>query len=408
MRLPSRDLLGPVERRRALRVGAGVVAIVAFLDGALLRSPSRAALWGAWVALLLAAGEAMVRVPAAALRGVGAIASILSIAALAVLVGLTGGSESPLFSVLPIIPALGLVIAPDDVDSAPVLASVIPLAGIGLLVAEGRPAVWIVLWVVPVALAGVLVVRFGREHRARRAAEIVAAQERADVLDRLARSERELARVERLARLPLLADGVAHDLNSPLAVVSSALSFVRTELRSPSPEVAEALADAGEAAAAMRRIVGGLQRLAGLEQEHEGVPRGRAPELALRDAVRSVAAQLGEGTRVRAEIPDGLPTARAPGHAVVDLLVQLIRALAGPGGGAAGIVVRAEAAGGRLVLSAARAEGQDAGAAAPGEAQLAVCRAYVEALGGTFRATREDGALRLAAELPATAAGRHG
>jgi signal transduction histidine kinase len=388
--------LTPLDRRRALRTGAGVVAVAGVLDVALLTSPLRAAVWVGWFVLLVATGEVIARVAPGAIRAVGAGAAVISTAALVVLVHASGGSGSPFFSVLPLLPALGAIIAPEDDETAPVLATVIPLAGIALLAAEGRSAGWIALWAAPVLLSGLLVVRFSREHRRRREIARRAAEERADALDRLARSERELARVERLARLPLLADGVAHDLNSPLAVVSSTIAFARIEVRGEKPELEEAFADAADAVATMKRVVGDLQRLARLELDHAGDNLSRATELALREAVQYVAAQLAEGATVRAEIPDGLPVAVAPRHAVVDLVVQMVRALACVGRGE--MVVRARRAPEGLTLEAARpVPSFDIVRSDP---HLSVCRDYVEGLGGRFRTGWVAGELEIAAVLP--------
>lgn len=401
MRVPLAQLLSPAERRRALRIGAGVVAAVGALDAVLARSPPRMALWVAWTTLLLGAGEAVVRVAPDRRRFVGFGAAVLSTLALGALVLASGGSAGPLFGVLPLIPALGVIIAPENDEVSSVLAVAFPVAGVAILLLEGRPLAWIALWAVPVLLSGVLVVRFSREHRRRRAAAARAAEERADALDRLARSERELARVERLARLPLLADGVAHDLNSPLAVVASNVAYVRVELRDAGAEIVEALNDAANAAARMRQIVGDLQRLARLQLEHDGggpPASARATESALRDAVQYVATQLGEAS-VRAEIQDGLPVPIAPRHAVVDLVVQMVRAVATAGGGE--IVVRAEQADGGLTLAAGRRGGDpDASAGVGSEPHVSVCRAYVEGLGGRFRSAWSAGELELAAVLP--------
>lgn len=395
------NVLSPADRRRALRTGAGVVAAVGALDGLLHRSPERCAIWMGWAALLLGASEVVVRVRPAWLRAVGATAAVLSSVALAALVLASGGSVSPLFGVLPLIPALGAIIAPDNDEVSPVLAAAFPVAGVAILAVEGRSFAWIALWTVPVLLSGILVVRFSRQHRARNVAAARAAEERADALDRLARSERELARIERLARLPLLADGVAHDLNSPLAVVASTIAFARVELRDAGPELVEALNDAASAATRMRRIVGDLQRLARLELQHDGGSGAPAPatELALRDAVRFVATQLAQAAAVRAEIPDGLPVPIAPRHAVIDLVVQMVRALATAGGGE--IVVRAERGGEGLTLAARRTgPALDASATIRSDPHVSVCRAYVEGLGGTFRSACAGGELQLAALLP--------
>jgi two-component system, NtrC family, sensor kinase len=72
---------------------------------------------------------------------------------------------------------------------------------------------------------------------------------------------------ERMAAIGMLAAGVAHEINNPLAFVSSNLNFIDTELRRavlPSAdmsELKEAIADAREGAERMRIIVQSLKAL---------------------------------------------------------------------------------------------------------------------------------------------------
>jgi hypothetical protein len=84
---------------------------------------------------------------------------------------------------------------------------------------------------------------------------------------------------------------------------------------------------------------------------------------------------------------------------VIDLVVQMVRSLATVGAGE--IVVRAERTPAGLSLAAARrGAASDEAAGMLGDSHLSVCRAYVEGLGGTFRAAWSAGELRLGAVLP--------
>ena len=73
---------------------------------------------------------------------------------------------------------------------------------------------------------------------------------------------------DRMASIGMLAAGVAHEINNPLAFVSSNLAFIRNELRQPQQpleelraELLEAATEAGEGAERMRLIVQSLQSL---------------------------------------------------------------------------------------------------------------------------------------------------
>ncbi|WNG58299.1 PAS domain-containing protein [Archangium gephyra] len=80
-------------------------------------------------------------------------------------------------------------------------------------------------------------------------------------------SEARLRLNERMAAIGMLAAGVAHEINNPLAFVSSNLGFIQTELRQlEQPEdvrrdLLEAVAEAREGAERMRLIVQSLQSL---------------------------------------------------------------------------------------------------------------------------------------------------
>jgi PAS domain S-box-containing protein len=164
-----------------------------------------------------------------------------------------------------------------------------------------------------------------------------------DITERL-RLEEKLSRADRLAALGVLAAGVAHEINNPLAFVS--LGFDRLErLLHTMPEVrSEALALLGE-------LRGGLERVAAITRDLRTFARDRAePSTGSSDLVsvlasveRLVAHQLRYRTRLVVEVPADLPQIRIASlrleQVFVNLLVNAAEALVAGSEGL--IIVRA-------------------------------------------------------------------
>jgi len=115
----------------------------------------------------------------------------------------------------------------------------------------------------------------GAAYRRIRTREAAAVDQRTDALDALARSERERAKAERLAAVGVLADGVAHEVNSPLASLRSNIHVASEDLLAGRlSEAREALQDADECASRINAIVTNLRaasrpRLIGPEERGE-------------------------------------------------------------------------------------------------------------------------------------------
>jgi len=117
-----------------------------------------------------------------------------------------------------------------------------------------------------------------------------------------------LDKAERMASVGTLAAGMAHEINNPLACVTSSVDYAAEELAGKPglAEAAEALADARDAAARVAHIVRELQAFAGVREEVQAVDLGEAlrgalllvPE-ALRSRAREVL-ELGETPPVMA------------------------------------------------------------------------------------------------------------
>ncbi|MCY1072998.1 ATP-binding protein [Archangium lansingense] len=171
---------------------------------------------------------------------------------------------------------------------------------------------------------------------------------------------------ERLASIGRLAAGVAHEINNPLAFVSSNLGFIETELRRlPLPEedlreLLEALSDTREGTERMRLIVQGLQSLS---RGETATPQPLALHEALESSIRLVSGRLGGGNRLvrdYGEVPRVLGNSVQLAQVFTNLLVNAAQALP-PSGGEIRLVTRL------LGDSVAVVEVRDTGCGIPAE-----------------------------------------
>jgi len=132
--------------------------------------------------------------------------------------------------------------------------------------------------------------------------------------------EEHLRERDKLFTLGLLAGGVAHDLNNPLAVISAHAQILLR--RAPDEQSAEQLREIEAAVERCTRIVGGLLDFA---RRH---PAERAPldvasvlhaTLALRE--RSLSSS---GIEARVDVPDGLPLVSSDWHQLQQVFLNVI------------------------------------------------------------------------------------
>ena len=259
----ARDLLSidRTERQRAQLFGTGAILLVAAAD-LLAAGPSRPRLvvWAALTGTFLLSAAVIRRGPAwvgLACSTATMLATLLTMVALA---GLEGGVGSPYFLMMPAIPLLVVTVVPEDTLVSALGGLVVFAGGLWLLGRAGRAPGDLVTWGFMVLVLVFFALGASLRQRARRERSVAAELGRMAALEKLADSERARLMAERWAAVGLLADGVAHDVNSPLGSLRSNLAFAREELAAGrTGEVDAALLDAQEGVERIREIVASLR-----------------------------------------------------------------------------------------------------------------------------------------------------
>jgi PAS domain S-box-containing protein len=248
-----------------------------------------------------------------------------------------------------------------------------------------------------------------------------------DITD-LESAHAQLMQSDRLASVGMLAAGVAHEINNPLAYVTAALDWLHDHAQGVAEassaargEVLRALAEAREGAARVRHVVRDLSAFSGARDE-------RRARIDLEPAIESAIHMASNEIRHRARLvreyrpaPAVLANEARLGQVVLNLLVNAAHAI--PEGHADANEIRVRTgtdASGRAVL-----EVSDTGCGIPAQIEdriwdpffttkpvgvgtglgLWICRSIVVALGGEIAAERREGGgttIRLA--LPAASA----
>jgi signal transduction histidine kinase len=251
-------------RRRTLLLGAVLVASSYAIDVLQPRLREVAIVRALWIAAILACAAAQ-RVDRPRLATIasflGAFATGIAVVAI---VALNGGTASIYAGMLIATPFAVLVALFELPGAAALSGALCVLGGAAIRIHEGQPWSQIVSWlnlsIVMTALAtwGTIA--------ARRAWRIEVAGERArrEAAERLAESERQRAEAERLAEVGRLTAQVAHELNSPLAVVKANVQWLgKSEAERDAAEQAEVVADTLRCVDRMAEAVQSVRRQAG-------------------------------------------------------------------------------------------------------------------------------------------------
>jgi len=232
-----------------------------------------------------------------------------------------GGLAGPYLAFYPLLPMVAAIMVPDE--PVPLLLAGAVTLGVTTLATASLPPGPRAFWAVAAASALFYAVMGAALYRRMRRRERASAAAREAALAGLARSEQQRAQADRLASIGRLASGVAHEINNPLAFVSTNLAFVEEELRERQPGEAALL----EALAESR---GGVERIKRIVQDLRGFARGASSTGptdvggALDEALRLASWRLGPVARVERRVAPGLPHVLASRAELVQVLVNLL------------------------------------------------------------------------------------
>lgn len=257
-------LLG--HRRRSLFFGAALIATTYGADW-LLGHPASVYAWrAAWIAGVVAAASLQrPERPRQAHAGAHLAAAVTGLCVVAI-VALTGGTGSLYAGMLLATPFAALVAIPDIPSAALVAGAWCITGGAVMRAGEGQPPLTVAGWILLSLLMTSLAAWGSMATRRLWAAELAAEQATIRMMAALGESERRRAETERLAEVGRLAAQVAHEVNSPLAVVKSNVGWLgQADLAGEdAAERPQVVAETLENVERIGDIVSGLRRSAGV------------------------------------------------------------------------------------------------------------------------------------------------
>jgi signal transduction histidine kinase len=360
---------------------------------------------GLLASVLLGAAAALGRArEAQRARAIVVAAGALSAACLDVIAWGAGGMAGPYVALLPLLPIILFIAAPDVPRAILACGAVVALPGLAMVVASRPATAALALWTAAFAsgtgygLVGALL------HVRVRRREAAAVRE-------LAVSEARRARAERLALAGRLAAGVAHGVNNPLSSVLANVRYVEDAhaRAGVEPDVAEALHDARHGLERIRRLVLDLAALT-LDVREERGPIEIEP---LVEEARRIAAVRGvtvEALELARPLPQVRGRRAALAQLVAGVLVSAAEAARGASGAPAPVRVAARRDGERVLL-----ECEPVGPSPPPDLSaleadplVLLAREHLEGSGGALEVCPGSGGLALRMALPSGEDGRAG
>lgn len=177
----------------------------------------------------------------------------------------TGGTDSPYFAFLPMLPLVFTIAVPDMPLASLVAGACAGGAGLARVAAEALRAPRAAFWVLAFSTTTTYAVIGSIFHRRQRARERRLVEERARAEAVLAESERQRARAERLALVGRLAAGIAADVARPLSAISASAGEIERRAVAAcgrDPDLALVFGDVRAALERIRRTVEDLQGFA--------------------------------------------------------------------------------------------------------------------------------------------------
>lgn len=352
---PSEALTEEVlsNRRRVLALRFGALALVAFGVGdaaihGLTLEPLAVRL--GWAACAVAIAQGLTATQERGRSWLLAALAFVSPLFYAALLQFRGGTGGVAFASFLATPVFFAVLFRGELGVAVAVSVSNLAAGLALLAVDGTDGETLADWGIALVSAGAIAIYAAHLHRAMRASEQAMNQDRLDALDRAARSDAQRARAEQVALLGQLAAGLAHEVNNPLAIITSNAELMTQVLRGPGrPDELRRLAQEMESGAL--RIAGVIRQLDVFAPSAQA-----AATCDLVAVVRSaLAGPLPRQLTVHDALPEQLPQVRASADQLRRIVTQLLLTACSdldrpPARQTAGVWLRASAAGREVVL----------------------------------------------------------
>jgi two-component system, NtrC family, sensor kinase len=320
--------LSRVRVRRAL-MGTVLLSVAAFIPLDFISGAEQTPLLtGSRLLLLLAYGPTLVLLPRIRreLEGVffAAIGGSTAVAVAMMCAG-TGGTSSPAFSFLWALPLVTGLLFADQPWTSLLTGLASAVAGAVLLSSEGKPpaetAYWIMVTVVATAISTSATAMYRRVQRD----ELEIQLDRASMLQQLAASEREKARMERLAVVGLLSAGVAHEINNPLSYLKSNLGWIEREaserpLDAKNADFNEVLSESQQGVERIQQIVADLRWLS---REQSEPIEACDPQVVIDESCRMASVRTHKH-HVLIEVAPGTPPVKGSRRKLVQVVTNLL------------------------------------------------------------------------------------
>jgi signal transduction histidine kinase len=286
-----------------------------------------------WCAMLAVVGAALPRASSRLCGVLLPIAGIGSCWMYSMTVWLNGGTVSPDFQYIVLLPLVHMVLFQDEVIAvAATVVGTMSAAVVLLWLGDAQVAVAADTLSTDAAV-GVIAVWGAYSFRRVRIAELTTQRARAKTLEQLALSEHRRGQTERLASLGQLAAGVAHEINNPLYSVSANLEILGdSDLSCPglsSCELKTLVDDLQLGVRRMTQIVKDLREFS--SGGSDALQPCRVDEV-IGDALRLASFKLGKAVEVQrsceADLPEVTVNRRKLSQVLLNLLVNAAEAMA--------------------------------------------------------------------------------
>lgn len=296
--------------QRKLTLWSGAVMLPFFVEDLVLGGPSVGwsigikALWGIG---LIAVGLSLPRLTPAGRSRLVALTAVQCGVAMTAIAWLRGDAHTPFFAWLFALPFCMLAMVRDDVRAAAACAVTSSVGAIAILLRGGVGPTELTQWILCLASSSGLVVYASLHLRGQREEELRLNRERLEAIERLADSEKRTAHAQRMATIGTLAAGVAHEINNPLAAVSSNLDFLETEVTNPTAPLEELTLVVLEAQVALKRIKGIVGDLSVFSRESAAGEAKVDLKAVVDEAERMAAQRTGHQIGIQSHLPANLP-----------------------------------------------------------------------------------------------------